>query len=496
MLASFLSALDTTILATAMPTVVGELGGLAIYGWVFSLYMIMTAISMPVWGKLSDTLGKRHIFFAAVTIFLLGSMLCGMSQEMLHLILARSLQGIGAGGLASVPFALVSTVFPVSERGKALGFLASTWGIASVLGPLVGSLIVIQLSWRWVFYVNIPLGVASIMVVARHYRENIQAHKEKIDFPGAFLLCTSIVSLLLLFLWMGKGISPASPQVLGALLSFCVGVVLFIRHERVASSPILEFAFFRRRAFWTGNMLGFIGSFAVYGVIAYMPLFAQTTAGGTPVEAGIVITALSLCWSSASVTAGRVVYRTGEKRLVILGMVLMTAGFAMIVFGPPDASLAYLAVCVAVVGLGMGTQTPSLMLTVQHSLEPRHVGVATSTQMLSRTIGGALGVSVMGSAVAGFMSAQFARLVTEGKLRALPESLARMKEPQELLRGPVASQLSASDFGLVLEAFSRAIHSAFMIGMVVVAIGSIAALLLPASSLHRVKEENSSSPGG
>ena len=486
-LGSFLAALDTTILATAMPTIVGELGGLSMYSWVFSVYMIMTAVSMPVWGKLADTVGKRSVFFVAVGLFLTGSVLCGFSTSMLHLIVFRGFQGVGAGGRASVPFALISTVFPVHQRGKALGLLASAWGISSVIGPLIGSFLVLQLNWRWVFFVNLPLGVASLMVVASSYHESGVHRRERIDYAGAVMLCLAILSLMVVFLRTGKGGGWVDPDVAGAGVLFLVCLLLFVRHERRVEHPVLELRFFRRRAFWLGNLLGFMASFAIYGVIAYVPLFAQTSAGGTPVQAGIVITSMSLSWSSASVLAGRQVYRVGEKSLILVGMLLMSAGFFMILVSPSAAPLSYLSLCVVVIGLGMGCQTPSLMLSVQHSLDPANVGVATSSQMLARTIGGALGVSVMGSAVAGRMLSRFTELASAGLLAGLPlEAQAHMAAPQELLSAKMRGMMSQGDLRLVLETFSLAVHEAFAIGLGVVLLGALATAFLPRSTLHNV----------
>jgi EmrB/QacA subfamily drug resistance transporter len=483
---AFLAALDTTILATAMPTIVGDLGGLSVYSWVFAVYMIMTAVSMPVWGKLADTVGKRSIYFAAVGLFLTASALCGFAQSMTFLIVFRGLQGIGAGGLASVPFAMISTVFPMHERGKALGLLASAWGISSVVGPMIGSFLVLQLDWRWVFFVNLPLGITSIFVVSSAYREKERHAGESIDYAGAVLLCLSILALMMLFLWTGKAGTWASPEAAVAGALFAVFCALFIRRERRAPHPVLELRFFRLKAFWLGNLLGFMASFAVYGVIAYMPLFAQISSGGTPVQAGVVITSMSLSWSSASIIAGRQVYRVGEKTLITAGMLVMAAGFALILLGSETASLPYLSLCVIVIGLGMGCQTPSLMLTVQHALEPSNLGVATSSQMLARTIGGALGVSVLGSAIAGRMLQRFQELEAAGALSGLPPAARQhLGEPQELISPEMHAMLSQADLRLVGETFSRAVHGAFGIGLAMVLVAAGATLLLPRSMLHR-----------
>lgn len=494
-LAAFLAALDTTILATVMPTIAGELGGLPLYSWVFSVYMIMTAVSMPIWGKLSDALGKKKLFLAAVAVFLAGSALCGASQTMIHLIVFRGIQGIGSGGLASVPFALVSTVFPRRERGKALGLLASAWGIASVVGPLLGSAIVMSATWRWVFYINIPVGAAAQWIIARNYREAAVPHREAIDYAGAVLLIASIVSLLLMVLEMGHARGSPSAQVWILLCLFLLFLALFIRRERAAPNPVLELGFFTRRAFWVGNLLGFLSSFAMYGVIAFVPLFAQSVLGGTALQAGLVITPMSLSWSAASVVAGRLTHRLGENPLIRFGMLMMVLGFVLALFTTYDTSVGYLILCVATVGIGMGCQTPSLMLSVQHSLDQANVGVATSTQMLARTIGGAIGVGVMGSAVTGSMLRQFAALEAEGTMAGFPERVRELSgDPQKLLAPQVRSMLSGDQLATVLTAFTHAMHAVFLTGLVVIVAGSLVSLLLPPSSLHLTHRQGADTP--
>jgi EmrB/QacA subfamily drug resistance transporter len=472
-----------------MPTIVGELGGLSMYSWAFSVYMILTAVSMPVWGKLVDTLGKKQMFFSSVAVFILGSLLCGMAWDIGSLILFRGIQGIGAGGLASVPFAMISTVFPLEQRGKALGFLASTWGVASVLGPMVGSFLVLRLSWRWVFYVNIPFGVLGVLLIAFFYRDEELHVRRRIDYLGSALLCAAILALMMVALWIGRGKSIADPLVAAALFVFAGSAAAFLRHERRTENPVLELRFFRMRAFWLGNLLGFLASFAIYGVIAFVPLYAQSRTGGTPVQAGMVITAMSLSWSTASVTAGRLVYRLGERTLVTVGGVMMIAGFLLILFGAAGGGMAYLALSVAVLGVGMGCQTPSLMLAVQHSLEPKHLGVATSSQMLARSIGGALGVSVLGAAVAARMTERFAELQMSGELGNLPPAVAQlMGEPQQLLSGSMRALMSAEQNLRVIGTFAGAVEGAFVIGLGASVLTAVGSLFLPGSNLHRLSE--------
>ena len=469
-LASFIAALDTTILATVMPTIVTELGGLQLYGWVFSVYMIMTAVSMPLWGKLSDVYGKRLLFFAAVGTFLVGSILCGTSSSMVQLIVYRGIQGIGAGGLSSMPFALISTVFPPSERGKALGAIASAWGVSAVIGPLLGSAVVVSIGWTWVFYLNIPIGIASILIIASNYREELGRRREPIDFQGAILLTLTIISLLLALLRMGRERTMLDGAVLLLLAAWALFLLLFIRRERSAPHPILEIGFFRRRAFWLGNLLGFMGSIAMYGVIAYAPLFAQTILGGTAMQAGLMITPMSLGWSTASLLAGRVAHRWGEPRLVRLGLMFMAAGLFLAYIAGAGIGVWYLMGCVTLIGIGMGCQTPSLMLTVQQSVEHGSIGVATSSQMLSRTIGGAVGVSVLGSALNGVMGSVLGGALIGG----LPVS-----DPQKLIEPAVRATLAPSEQDLVLLAFGDGMQVVFLIALIVTLVSFTMSFLLP-----------------
>jgi EmrB/QacA subfamily drug resistance transporter len=490
-LGAFLAALDTTILATVMPTIVGELGGLHLYSWIFSVYMIMTAVSMPIWGRLSDAVGRKTLFSVAVGVFLLGSVLCGLSVNMLQLIVFRGIQGIGAGGLASIPFALVSTVFPPRDRGKALGILASAWGVSSVIGPLLGSAIVTYAHWRGVFYINIPLGAAAVAIIARNYSDSSARSQEPIDYGGAGLLAIAIVALLLAVLGFGGRSAEIGGDVTAfSLVSLLFGV-LFVWRETRAPHPLLELALFRKRAFSVGNVLGFVSSFAMYGIIAFVPLFAQSVQGGTAMKAGLVITPMSLAWSGASFTAGRLTGRLGENTLIRAGMVFMAAGFILTLFTTHDTSIGYLMLCVATVGTGMGCQTPSLMLTVQHSVEHRYLGVATSTQMLARTIGGAVGVSVMGSAVTGSMIRDFEALDREGGLAGFPAMVrALIVDPQKLLAGEVRALLSPGQLVTVLSVFTQALHAVFIIGLVTIIAGMLLSLLLPPSSMHLPTSDN------
>jgi len=264
-----------------------------------------------------------------------------------------------------------------------------------------------------------------------------------------------------------------------------VFLTLFIRQERRAPSPLLELGFFRLRTFWVGNLLGFIASFAMFGVVAFVPLFAQSVQGGTAIQAALVITPMSLSWSGASIIAGRLTHRIGENTLVRFGMALMVAGYILALFTAYNSGATFLGMCVFVLGAGMGSLTPALMLSVQHSLGQKNVGVATSTQMLSRTIGGAVGVAVMGAAMTGSMSSQISDLGAQGSLSSFPEAIRDLfSDPQKVLDSHLRTMLSADQLMIILSAFTRALHTVFITGLLVIVLGLALSMLLPRSVLH------------
>jgi EmrB/QacA subfamily drug resistance transporter len=483
LLAAFLSALDTTVLSTVMPTIAVELGGLNLYSWVFAIYMVMTAVSLPIWGKLADARRKEGLLTTAILVFLSGSVLCGLSRSMTLLILFRGIQGIGAGGLASVPFTMISLYYPSHERGKALGILSSAWGISSVVGPALGSAIVSALSWPWVFFLNLPLGIAAIALVAASHAELPLGKKQPIDFGGALLMAGLILSLLL----TAQSVSQAQ-RTWGVAVQGTVAVsflVAFLAQERHAKNPILPLHYFAQRSFWLGNLLGFLASFAMYAIIAFLPLYAQSVLGGTAVQSGLVVAPMSLAWSLSSIMAGRQVSRLGENALIRGGMMCLVVGLILLLPTHQDTSLWYLILCAVIAGTGMGCLTPPLLLSVQHSLSVGEVGVATSTQMLARTIGGAIGVSVLGAVLTGSIATDLTEGLARGAIPELPREFAHLLlDPQKLLAPDVRSQLSHEQLTFILSGFMHGLHRTFLGGLLVVACAFVASRFLPASALH------------
>ncbi|MEK6570425.1 MAG: MDR family MFS transporter, partial [Bacteroidota bacterium] len=407
MLGVFLAGLDATVVGTAMPTVVSDLGGLHLYSWVFSSYMLTTAVFMPLFGKLSDLWGRKRVFYAAVGFFLVGSMLSGTAQNMLQLVLYRVIQGVGSGGMAAVPFAIIGSIFPPGKRGRAFGFIAAVWGISSIIGPALGSFIVMHISWRWVFYVNIPFGTASIILISLAYHESVQRGSVSVDVKGALSLGIAITAILLAFFTIGKGEEVTSLFVLLLSGISLAMVYVFIRSEKTAKDPLLPLEFFRIKDFRAANVCGFIGGFAIFGGVAFVPLFIQSVQGGSPMKVAMVVTPMSLGWALSSIVTGQVLHLTGPRRIVLGGMGVMASGFLLASFVQLGSPLYYMILSTTLIGMGMGVQTPALLTTAQNSLHSGVLGVATSSQMLSRMLGGAIGASIMGAALTHSMQDEF-----------------------------------------------------------------------------------------
>jgi len=473
MLGVFLAGIDGTVVSTAMPTIVTDLGGLAIYSWVFSSYMLLGAISMPIFGKLTDVIGVKVNFYTAVIFFLLGSMLSGLSGNMTQLVIFRAVQGIGAGGMFSVPYALIGKVFPPNRRGKALGYTSAVWGISSVIGPLIGSILVSTLSWRWVFYINIPFGLGSIYIISRYYKEIPIPNKQRvIDYTGALFLMISILLLLLGFLEYGQRIPFWSWSVSGLIGASILMAFILMWAENRAKDPILPTDFFRMPVFRLTNLIALLGGFAIIGLISYVPLYVQASKGGSAMTAGFVIMPLSIGWSGGSFFTGRVLHKTGGKRMIILGMVFVLVGCLIALRLDEHTPFALIIANMLILGLGMGMQTPGLLVTLQNSIEISMMGVATASQQLARRIGATIGVSLMGAILTKIFINGVAALKNTALFTTLSTHLQQQfNDPASLLTGSARAQLPGDLLKPLLASFSHSVHGIFGAGAVAAAIG-------------------------
>ncbi len=390
MLGMFLGALEATVMGTAMPTVVAQLGGLEHYSWVFTSYMLTSTATVPIWGRLSDLYGRRAAYISGIGLFLSGSILCGASTSMVTLVLSRAVQGIGAGAIIPVGLTIIGEIYTLRERARMQAVFSSVWGVGSIVGPLIGGFLTDALSWRWVFFVNIPFGLAAVAVLRASYADQRRAEKVEIDWTGGALLVTAISSLLA---GLSGLTSPAWPWLLAGAV---VGAV-FLRVERRIREPMLPLDALRDRAgataFGTATFVGM----AIFGSVAFIPLFVRTTTGATATEAGATLTPLMLGWVGMAIVAARLMLRVGHRRTIVVGTGLMAIALALLATMGPGTPRAWLLADVTLLGAGSGLANLTLLLFVQQIAPPGRLGLATSLQQFGRSIGGAVGTAIMGA---------------------------------------------------------------------------------------------------
>ncbi len=472
MLSLFLASMESTVVATAMPTIVSELGGLEHYSWVFSAYMLASTTTVPLYGKLSDLYGRRNLYIIAMAIFLAGSLLCGRAGSMTSLILARSLQGIGAGGIMPLAFILIGEMFSLEQRAKMQGLFSGVWGVSSIAGPLLGGFLVDQFSWRWVFYINIPFGLMAAGLVGLAWRDQPRSHsKPVVDYAGAALLTIGVVALLLgLTMPLGSNISWG--LIAAAFVLF--GLLLWV--ESHAADPILPLHLFRERLFAVATAQGLLAGWAMFGSISFVPLFVQSVMGTSATQAGITISPMLLGWVGASIVGTRLLLKVGYRSLAILGASLLVVGSFLMSTAHADISQTLVMVYVTIMGIGMGLSIPSFLIAVQTTVERRSLGTATSTIQFSRSIGGTLGVSVMGAALSASLAAS---------LSASGLSLDLISQ----LLNPLGSQAAASD--AVRMAVANAIDLVFIIAFAAALLALVVTFFTPRQDLQdqRLEEE-------
>jgi EmrB/QacA subfamily drug resistance transporter len=445
----FMAALEMTVVSTAMPTVVGELGGLQSYAWVFTAYMLSSTITVPIYGKLADLYGRKPVLLFGIGLFLAGSVLSGLSTSMNMLIAFRTVQGLGAGAMQPVSLTVIGDIYTLEQRAKVQGVFSAVWGLAGLVGPLTGGLIVKYLSWHWVFFINVPVGLGAAALLVAFFHEQVQRKPQKLDYAGAALLSAGVVALLFGVQGLGSN-----------LLALPVGAVLlaaFVLVERKVAEPVIPMSIFKNPAIAISSAAGALFSAAMFGATTYVPLYVQGVLGGSPTLAGGMITPMIVGWPLASLVAGKLLLKMGFRPLIVGGLGLTVVGTGlMALMLEPGSSVLVPELAMALFGIGLGFTATSLLIAVQTSVGWELRGVATASHMFFRTIGGVLGVGLMGGVLV-------SRLVQDSRI---PVSAAN-----ELL-GPEHGRGLAPD---VLRTLSGALGSGLTINFWLICAASVAA---------------------
>ncbi|HVA86535.1 MAG TPA: MDR family MFS transporter [Candidatus Saccharimonadales bacterium] len=391
-----LAALDASVVGTAMPTIIGQLGGLAEYSWVFSGYLLASTTTVPLFSKLADMYGRRPIFLIGLLVFVAASVACGFSSSMFMLVGLRTIQGIGAGALQPVAFTIVGDIYTPAQRAKIQGLFSAVWGGTAIIGPAIGGIITTTIGWPWVFWINLPIGVAAFVVFTRVFHENFEKVRHRIDWIGMILLTLGVGSLLFALSEGSDLFGYTSPAFLALMVLSLLIIIAFITAERAAAEPLIDFKLLTIPVISGGLAIGSLVGVAMYGLTTYVPPFVQGVEGGSPVEAGAAVAAMSIGWPIGSMLGGRLMLRYGTRRIVVIGSALSVVGLALVTQLPTVAQLWYSMVATGLAGFGMGLGATTIMVSIQGSVAWNRRGVATGLVQFSRSIGGSIGIGLMG----------------------------------------------------------------------------------------------------
>jgi EmrB/QacA subfamily drug resistance transporter len=471
LLAMLLASLDQTIVTTALPTIVGDLGGIDQLSWVVTAYMLAATVTIPLWGRVSDLYGRKRLFQAAIVVFLAGSALSGAAQSLGELIAFRALQGLGAGGLMTLAMAIVADIISPRERGRYQGYIQMVFVLASVAGPLLGGLFADHLSWRWVFYVNLPIGAVALTVVSTTLEHTAPSRRPAIDYLGAALLAGALTALLLVTTWGGRQYAWTSAEVLGLAAAIVALLVGFVARERRAAEPILPLRLFRDPVFDVVSAALFLTTCAFFAAIVFTPLYLQLVTGASATSSGLLLLPLLLAAAASTAVSGRLISRTGRyKRFPLAGLALMTAGLLLLSQMDETTSRATASLFLVVFGAGFGMVSQVLTIAVQNAVERSDIGIATASANLFRALGGAVGVALFGAIFAARLDtwlprelpAAAGRVDAQG-LQATPETLATLPDG---VRDGIAA------------AVAHALHTVFLVASPIAALALLVVLAL------------------
>lgn len=489
MVVIFLFAIDATIVSSAMPTVVSHLGNLELYSWVFSVYMLTSALATPLFGKLSDLYSRRSLMLSGISAFVIGSVLCGAATNMFQLIVFRAVQGVGGGAIYALAFIIVGVVFPVEKRAQMQGLISSVWGIAGILGPVGGGVIAEYWSWRWIFWINLPLGLIAAGLIFKGFKEGKTDREERpLDLFGAIVLLVALFLLFESLLLSADRVHLWSPDLAMLFLGALVLLVVFVWVEARAREPLLPIELFRFGDFTRPTLLGLLAAMGIFGIIGYVPLYVQGALGRSAAVAGLSLLPVSVGWTIGSLIAGRIMNTWGYRNVCIAAMAPMVLGYVFILTLSASSSLTAIMLAVSTIGIGMGLVNVTVLVAAQAAVPFHHLGVATSTLMLFRTFGGALVLSIMGSVLLRAMNAALVSMAEDTKL-SLPDGIAqKLMNPQNLLEPSTRALIPDRLLPILTESLVTALSWAFLVGLVAVVAGLVLSFFIQNATVESPTE--------
>jgi EmrB/QacA subfamily drug resistance transporter len=482
LVALFLGALDALVVSAAMPTIVADLGGLAYYSWVYSAYFLSRAVFLPIFGKLADVYPSRPIFLFTIAIFCGASLLAGLAPTMGWLVVWRTFQGVGAGGIFALSYICLADISPPDQRGKTMSLASAVWGLASVTGPTLGAAVVTYLNWRWIFYMNLPLGMLSLWGIGRFLVEiRPKRGRVRLDWEGLVAMTICILALMVAFLLAGRSYGWFSRPVLGLLALSVVGAILFCLAEKRAQDPLLPLNRLMQRDFGLSNLAVFFSSFTIFSLFAYAPLFIQAGQGRSAMQVGLAMLSLSFGWSMGSLFLGRFVDRSAKRTTSLAGGVFLMAGSGGTLLITGQTGMPVQALLFLLVGVGMGFVTLSTLLVVQSSVPAADLGMATGTHQYARTLGGTVGVGVCGGLVTGRIATTVARVAHGGVGDAGQGQLLQQiaDNPEVLLKPEIGQLLPDHVLAALREAVIQGVNGVFWAACVAALVCMLVVAALP-----------------